>query len=108
MNDITCPYCGYEEEVCHDDGYGYEEDRKHQQQCGNCEKYYVFTTCISFDYDATKADCLNGQPHMWKHTHTHPIEYTNMKCVYCDEKRAPTSEEMTLIVKDRQDKGNKD
>jgi len=30
---VNCPYCGAEQEICHDDGYGYEEDVLHQQEC---------------------------------------------------------------------------
>ena len=32
-------------------------------QCINCEKTFAFTTYISFDYEVTKADCLNGGEH---------------------------------------------
>ena len=38
--DVYCPYCGAEQEINHDDGYGYEEDRRYQQQCGECEKTF--------------------------------------------------------------------
>jgi hypothetical protein len=34
--DTNCPYCDADIEINHDDGYGYEEDRKHEQQCNNC------------------------------------------------------------------------
>lgn len=64
--DVKCPYCGSEEEINHDDGYGYAEDRKHQQQCGECDKNFTFTTSISYYYEAEIADCLNGQPHKMK------------------------------------------
>lgn len=63
MSDVECPYCGDEQEINHDDGYGYEEDKTHEQECGSCEKTFAYTTCISFDYTASKADCLNGSPH---------------------------------------------
>lgn len=23
MKDIECPYCGHEQDICHDDGFGY-------------------------------------------------------------------------------------
>lgn len=61
--DIECPYCGEWQEICHDDGYGYKEDVKYEQQCSDCEKHFSYTTIISFYYDAQKADCLNGAPH---------------------------------------------
>lgn len=63
MSDVECPYCGEEQEINHDDGYGYEEGRTYEQECADCEKNFAFTTSISFYYDASKADCLNGAEH---------------------------------------------
>ena len=36
MADMACPYCGSEQEVCHDDGAGYAEDETHQHTCSSC------------------------------------------------------------------------
>lgn len=58
--DIICPYCDAEQEINHDDGFGYEEGIKHEMQCSKCKKNFVFETSISFNYDAEKADHLNG------------------------------------------------
>lgn len=96
--DVHCPYCDAGQEINHDDGYGYEEDSLHEQQCSKCEKYFTFTTSILFVYEAHKADCLNGSPHNFKPTHTVPREYTMMECTMCDEKRKPTDEEMKAIL----------
>jgi hypothetical protein len=63
MYDLECPYCEAELEVSHDDGFGFEEDEKHEMQCKRCEKNFTFQTSIHYDYDAEKADCLNGGPH---------------------------------------------
>ena len=63
MSDVTCPYCGEGRDICHDDGYGYDEDKVFEQTCGSCEKNFAFTTRMSFDYDAREADCLNGSAH---------------------------------------------
>lgn len=94
MNDIKCPYCNKDLEINHDDGYGYDENLTHQQQCGFCNKTFTYTTQISFDYDAQKADCLNGDAeHQWKPTVTHPKFLTNMRCSVCDEEREPTPKE---------------
>lgn len=51
MSDVCCPYCGNGQEICHDDGQGYEEDQKHEQECNDCGKYFKFTTSISYSYD---------------------------------------------------------
>lgn len=88
MGDVECPYCGSEEKVNHDDGYGYEEDGVFNQQCGNCEKFFVFTTSISFYYEAEKADCLNGAEHDYKKTVTYPVEYARLRCTICSHEKA--------------------
>ena len=54
MSDVECPYCKSAQEINHDDGYGYEEDETHEQQCGDCGEYFAFTTSILFLYEASK------------------------------------------------------
>lgn len=93
MKDVKCPYCGAEEEINHDDGYGYEEGMHHTQQCGSCHKEFVYFTSIHFSYDVQKADCLNGGEHKWLPSHTIPKAYTHMECEGCGEIRSPTDEE---------------
>lgn len=97
MNDIECPYCGEDLEINHDDGAGYEENRLHEQQCHHCEKYFVFTTYISYSYEPYKADCLNEGEHTFKATRTYPKECTEMECTQCGERRKPTEEEWKAI-----------
>ncbi len=62
-DDVTCPYCEAEMEICNDDGFGMQEDTRHEQECYECGKIFVFETYIYWDYEASKADCLNGSPH---------------------------------------------
>ena len=92
-DDVECPYCGKGQEINHDDGYGYEEGVTYQQQCGHCDKYFTYTTSISFYYDAEKADCLNEGEHNWEPTTTQPKFFTKMRCTMCDEERTPIDEE---------------
>lgn len=94
--DVQCPYCGHEQDINHDDGYGYEQDRKHEQDCRSCEKTFIYTTMISFDYEVEKADCLNGSEHNWTPTKTYPRECTLMICSICDTERPPTNMEKTI------------
>lgn len=63
MSTAECPYCLADVEICHDDGYGYDESRMHHQDCPKCEKTFAFRTMISFDYDTEQAPCLNGGEH---------------------------------------------
>lgn len=91
--DINCPYCDAELEINHDDGFGYEEDVKHEMECCKCKKNFVFQTSVSYHYEADKADCLNGSNHTYELTHTFPKEFSNMRCSGCDDERDLTEDE---------------
>jgi hypothetical protein len=93
MKDLECPYCEMELEICHDDGFGYEEGVKHQMECPHCGKSFVFETSVSFYYEPEKADCLNDGNHNYKKTCTYPKEFSRMKCTMCDDERELTDEE---------------
>ncbi len=94
MSDVKCPYCGGEQEINHDDGYGYGEDEMHEQECSDCDMYFTFTTSISFHYDTAKAACLNGAKHRLKAGFCYPIEFTKMRCEDCDYQRPMTRTEL--------------
>ena len=99
MYDVECPYCGSQQEINHDDGYGYDEDVVFSQECTECEKTFVYTTSIIYNHSAAKAPCLNGSDHKYKPTITTPKECTRMRCVWCDDERRCTAEEMENILK---------
>lgn len=98
-HDINCPYCNNPLDINHDDGYGYEEGCMHEQECGYCNKNFTYTTSISYYYEAEKADCLNGDKHIYRPSTIYPREYTKMECQTCDATRKPTAEEMAEILK---------
>jgi len=88
VKDVVCPYCGEEQEINHDDGYGYEEDELYQQEC-NCGKTFVYTTAIIFNYDVYKAPCLNGGSHKMRKTRRVPwviVGEERYRCEYCGER----------------------
>ena len=89
IDGATCPYCGKEQEINHDDGYGYEEDEVYQQECGHCGKTFVYTTGVLFVYSPEKAPCLNGSEHEWVDIVGSPEEYFvgKQRCRVCDERR---------------------
>ena len=58
---VECPYCGYENELCYDDGACCQEDQIDIQQCYECEKEFGIDTSISFYHEARKTDCLNDK-----------------------------------------------
>ena len=61
--------------------------------CDKCDKNFIFTTSISFYYEAEKADCLNDGNHKFKLSSTYPTEFSNMVCVDCDARRELTDDE---------------
>lgn len=96
MSDIECPYCGKGQEICHDDGYGYEDGEVFEQECSGCDKIFIYTTEISYYYKAEKAPCLNGDTdHEWKDKIGYPIEAFRGKqyCAVCDKQRDTMSPE---------------
>ena len=99
MKDLTCPYCDHEFDVCHDDGFGYEEGEAHHQECPNCKKNFVFQTYISLSYSTRVADCLNGAEHTMRLSSTYPKEHSRMRCSYCDFSRRATADEIAAQVK---------
>lgn len=67
MRDITCPYCGTEQDICHDDGFGYSEDELHVMECASCDRGIGFTTSILFCYsDAKKVPCWDTGDHVFR------------------------------------------
>jgi len=64
--DLECPYCDEGNDVCHDDGQGYDEGKAHEMECDHCGKSFVFHTAISYYYTPERADCLNGSPHNFR------------------------------------------
>jgi hypothetical protein len=93
MSNIQCPYCGADQEVCHDDGQGYAEDVKHEQQCSECDKYFVFETTILLYYEPSKADCLNDAEHELEFRRSWPFDRSRMGCKHCAFERPATPEE---------------
>jgi len=77
MSDITCPYCGQEQEINHDDGYGYEEDGDYEQGCVECDKTFKYTTSISFSYAVS---CQDGDHAMEPFGDKWPSMYGCSKC----------------------------
>ena len=51
MSDVKCPYCGTDQEINHDDGYGYDESELNEQECVSCANSFKFQTSISYDYE---------------------------------------------------------
>lgn len=93
MSDVICPYCDHDFDICHDDGHGMSEDERHEEECPNCAKRFVFTTFIEVSHTGYKADCLNDGEHQLKLSKTYPKQFSKMRCKDCGYERQPTAEE---------------
>ena len=96
--DINCPYCNTELDIDHEDGYGYEEDEIHNQQCRNCDKFFTYTTSVIYYYEPEKSICLNGGEHEYKPTFAYPSKFSLMRCQDCGETRELTDQEKLKYV----------
>ena len=86
MNDVKCPYCGADQEINHDDGYGYEESEEYEQDCVACDKRFQFTTSISFSYSVY---CQDGDHNMQPFGDKWPNMYECEKCDFYERKEPP-------------------
>lgn len=85
MSDIKCPYCGAYQDVDHDDGYGYEEDKEHEQSCGSCDKAFKFTTSITYCYSVY---CENESDHdMYQALPNEPDFFMCKNCEHSELRR---------------------
>lgn len=95
MSGDNCPYCDAELEICHDDGYGCDQEIPHSQECPHCNKVFTYRTTIIVYHDLSKAPCLNEEtPHNFKRAITYPKTCSKMRCTVCGEERQCTESEM--------------
>ena len=104
MSDLTCPYCGNEQDIDISYDYGSEEGIAYEITCDACDKDFVFYTTITYSYQSHAAECLNTGVHNYQSTITYPVEYTTMQCVDCDATRPCTEEEMKEVIAQREAK----
>ncbi len=80
--DVNCPYCGFSQDINHDDGYGFDESKVYEQECESCKKNFAFRTSMVFHYDVNTAACLNGGEHRMRRMYS--TRYPNdMRCSRC-------------------------
>ena len=89
MSDVECPYCGLEQEIQHDGGYGYEDGEEYDQNCA-CGKDFKYTTNIIFSY---KTSCQDGDHKMEPFSENWPDIFECTRCDYFEKRRAQEKEE---------------
>jgi hypothetical protein len=87
MYDIECPYCGFEQNIDHEDCYGYCEGELYEQECSECGKTFGYETMISYSYTVKKLPCSNGEDHCLEEYKIIPPEFGVGKkmCKWCGE-----------------------
>ena len=83
MSDIKCPYCEEEQEINHDDGYGYAEDGDYEQDCTKCGKTFKYTTSISYNY---QVECQEGDHDMEPFGDKWPGMFQCSKCDFYEKR----------------------
>jgi len=83
MSDIKCPYCEEEQEINHDDGYGYAEDGDYEQDCIKCDKTFKYTTSISYNY---QVECQEGDHDMEPFGDKWPGMFQCSKCDFYEKR----------------------
>ena len=102
MSTVTCPYCEAELGVCQDDGFCVEDSTDYDMECEHCDKTFIITPCISWSFDARKADCKNGDAeHKLEDKIGYPeAYYVGIKCCTdCGESFSTKEEERDLAIK---------
>jgi len=96
MNEVNCPYCKEEIEIVHDDGYGYEEDERHTQECPKCLKVFTYFTSAIYYHEVSQAPCLNDGKHIYQKRRGAPDYYfvNKFSCIYCDDEKTILPEEL--------------
>ena len=90
MSDVTCPYCKTEQEINHDDGYGYSESEEYEQECASCGREFKFYTSISFSYTV---ECQEGDHKMEPFGDRWTNIYKCSKCDFYERRITPPTEE---------------
>lgn len=79
MSELTCPYCEKEQQ----DTFELGEDGT--TECGDCGKWFLFSSYVTRHFNAKKCPCLNDEAaHEWKDFGSYRV------CRTCD-KRERTS-----------------
>ena len=95
MDEVTCPYCGKECKINHDDGAFYDEDKIEELECSHCDKIFMVSTYTIRNFEGHKCPCKNGEEHNWEDQKGYPTEIFEGKkrCSYCDEEKDFYTEE---------------
>jgi len=82
MKDLTCPYCGHEQ-----DAYDIEGNGRNEVECEKCEKLYGVTVEYAPVYSEYIMPCANGEAHTMKKGARAPRVINGCEywfCVHCD------------------------
>lgn len=91
MNDVECPYCGHTFDV---DITEREQEVDFEVQCPNCDKYCWVSFCYFPSFEAEKAPCLNGEPHVFQKCYS--TLYGEYEQCLCGETRNKISYEEAI------------
>lgn len=85
MSDVMCPYCQTEQEINHDDGYGYEEGEEYEQECRDCGATFYYTSSIVYNYEVA----CRPEDHTMERLSDAGVVWQCTKCDRYETRRAP-------------------
>ena len=99
MDNIECPYCGYEIK----DSWDYCEDGKGGTiECPDCGMSFDFDVEYDPNYSSWKNPCANGEPHKWDFGGLYPMvnhdNTYNIKCQVCGINKFCLSKQEALAL----------
>lgn len=62
--DVKCPHCGHEQDIGHDGGAGWAEDREFDQFCEECEEEFTCQTSVTYSYEVITPTVKESKPLM--------------------------------------------
>lgn len=101
--EIECPYCYHDFDLNHDDGAYYDQGRREEAECPECEKVFMVSSSMHWSYEGEKADCLNDGEHEWEPVKGSPREYFHetYRCNGCDEEECRDVEGRNKLMKEK-------
>jgi transcription elongation factor Elf1 len=91
MKDLTCPYCGHEQDA----EEMHEPDTLYEIECEECQKIFGVNVEWEPTYYCKEAPCLNGEPHEMHKTIRFPRVIGGRErwhCMTCDHTENRPSE----------------
>lgn len=94
MTEVTCPYCGFKQNL-DNEVILYEDEAVFQTECKECGMVMNVAVSISIDLEADKCPCQLNH-HKYRLQHVYPRAFAKWECESCGQ-----TKELTLAQRRR-------